>query len=129
MQDMTEHTTTPSTSSTSSTSSAHTLEEAFGKGRGKHAGTKRRKHSNKYKTNSKATSSLDPWEAQLRAAEESKDISNALERAEMEEMEEGRRRRRAERAERGEELVYPDEEDIDPYDPSTFGYIEVISTA
>lgn len=128
VQDATEGITTPSERGRSKATigNTHTLEEAFGKGQGKHAGTKRRRHSNKYKSNSKATSSLDPWEMQLRAAEEEKDTTqNALERAEMEEIEEGRKRRRAERQERGEELVYPDEEDIDPYDPSTFGYIEV----
>lgn len=42
-------------------------------------------------------------------------------RAEREELEERRVQRRLERG----EVEYPDEEDIDPYDPSSFGYIEV----
>lgn len=46
--------------------------------------------------------------------------AEATEKAEVEELEKRRIQRRIERG-----LVeYPDEEDIDPYDPSTFGYIE-----
>lgn len=100
------------------------MEEAVGKGRGKHAGSTRRKHSNKYKQHSTGDD-LDPWEAQLQAAEAHKKLSEESERAEIEEMERRRMQRRVEREERGELMVYPDEEDIDPYDPSTFGYIEV----
>lgn len=96
------------------------LDEAFGAGQGKHAGKKRRRHSNKYASDSTA-SSLDPWEEQLRRAEGSLDEVEALERAEMQAIQERRRQRRAERG----EPVYPDEEEIDPYDPSTFGFIEV----
>lgn len=95
------------------------LGEALGKGQGKHAGRERRTHFNKYKSHSKAKT-LDPWEAQLRQSEEGMDEASALERAEIEEMKK-RRRRREER----QDMVYPDEEDIDPYDPSTFGYTEV----
>lgn len=96
------------------------LEDAFGAGKGKHAGKKRRRHSNKYSSKSKAAE-IDPWEQQLRKSEESIGEAEALERAQLEELEKKRIQRRIERG-----LVeYPDEEDIDPYDPSTFGYIEV----
>lgn len=93
---------------------------AFGTGKGKHAGKKRRRHSNKYSSKSKAAD-IDPWEQQLRKSQESVGEAEALERAQLEELEKRRIQRRIERG-----LVeYPDEEDIDPYDPSTFGYIEV----
>lgn len=96
------------------------LEDAFGAGKGKHAGKKRRRHSNKYSSKSKAAE-IDPWEQQLRKSEESLGEAEARERAQLEELEKRRIQRRIERG-----LVeYPDEEDIDPYDPSTFGYIEV----
>lgn len=99
------------------------LEDAFGTGRGKHAGKKRRRHSNKYSSKSKAAE-IDPWEKQLRKSEEQLGEAKAVEKAELEELE---RRRVERRIERG--LVeYPDEEEIDPYDPSTFGYIEVSLT-
>lgn len=96
------------------------LEDAFGAGKGKHAGKKRRRHSNKYSSKSKAAE-IDPWEQQLRQSAEKMGEAEALEKAQVEELEERRIQRRIERG-----LVeYPDEEDIDPYDPSTFGYIEV----
>lgn len=96
------------------------LEDVLGAGKGKHAGKKRRRHSNKYSSKSKA-SEIDPWEQQLRKSEQSKGEAEALERAQLEELEKKIIQRRIERG-----LVeYPDEEDIDPYDPSTFGYIEV----
>lgn len=96
------------------------LEDILGAGKGKHAGKKRRRHSNKYSSKSKAAE-IDPWEQQLRKSEESMGEAEALERAQLEELEKKRIQRRTERG-----LVeYPDEEDIDPYDPSTFGYIEV----
>lgn len=96
------------------------LEDAFGAGKGKHAGKKRRRHSNKYSSKSKAAE-IDPWEQQLRQSAEQLGAAEALEKAQLEELEERRIQRRIQRG-----LVeYPDEEDIDPYDPSTFGYIEV----
>lgn len=96
------------------------LEDILGAGKGKHAGKKRRRHSNKYSSKSKAAE-IDPWEQQLRKSEEIMGEAEALERAQLEELEKKRIQRRVERG-----LVeYPDEEDIDPYDPSTFGYIEV----
>lgn len=96
------------------------MEDAFGAGKGKHAGKKRRRHSNKYSSKSKAAE-IDPWEQQLRESAEELGAAEALEKAQLEELEERRIQRRIERG-----LVeYPDEEDIDPYDPSTFGYIEV----
>lgn len=96
------------------------LEDAFGTGKGKHAGKKRRRHSNKYSSESKAAE-IDPWEQQLRQSAEQLGAAEALEKAQQEELEERRIQRRIERG-----LVeYPDEEDIDPYDPSTFGYIQV----
>ncbi|CBJ25900.1 Probable 16S rRNA-processing protein rimM [Ectocarpus siliculosus] len=96
------------------------LEDAFGAGKGKHAGKKRRRHANKYSSKSKA-GEIDPWERQLRNSEAKMREAEAIERAEVEELEKRRIQRRIERG-----LVeYPDEEDIDPYDPSTFGYIEV----
>lgn len=98
------------------------LEDAFGAGKGKHAGKKRRRHSNKYSSKSKAAE-IDPWEQQLRQSAEQLGAAEAREKAQLEELEERRIQRRIERG-----LVeYPDEEDIDPYDPSTFGYIEVCS--
>lgn len=96
------------------------LLEAFGAGKGKHAGQKRRRHSNKYASGSKVAA-LDPWEEQLRRAEAALGEAEALELAAIEEMREKKRKRREARG----EVVYPDEEDIDPYDPSTFGYVEV----
>lgn len=67
---------------------------------------------------------MDPWEKQLRKSEEQLGEAEALEKAELEELEKRRIERRIERG-----LVeYPDEEEIDPYDPSTFGYIEVSHT-
>lgn len=98
------------------------MEAAFGAGQGKHAGKKRRRHSNKYSSQSKA-SEIDPWEQQLRLAQESTGEAGMQARLEMEEIEERRIQRRIERG----DVIYPDEEDIDPYDPSTFGYIEVIA--
>lgn len=96
------------------------LEDVLGAGKGKHAGKKRRRHSNKYSSKSKAAKT-DPWEQQLRKSEESMGEAEALARAQLEELEKKRIQRRIDRG-----LVeYPDEEDIDPYDPSTFGYIEV----
>lgn len=96
------------------------LEDVLGAGKGKHAGKKRRRHSNKYSSKSKAAE-IDPWEQQLRKSEESMGEAEALERAKLQDLEKKRIQRRIERG-----LVeYPDEEDIDPYDPSTFGYIEV----
>ncbi|CAM9642819.1 unnamed protein product [Scytosiphon promiscuus] len=104
----------------SNRSAMGSLQDAFGTGRGKHAGKKRRRHSNKYASKSKAAD-LDPWEKQLRKSEEKSGEAEARERAELEELEQRRIERRIERG-----LVeYPDEEEIDPYDPSTFGYIEV----
>lgn len=101
-------------------SDEHRLQEAFGTGQGKHASKKRRRHSNKYAAASRATA-LDPWEEQLRQADDAFGEVEALERATMEAIQEKRRKRREERG----EVIYPDEEDVDPYDPSTFGYIEV----
>lgn len=96
------------------------LEVALGAGKGKHAGSKRRRHSNKYSSQSKAAD-LDPWEQQLRDAQKAIGEEEARARLETEELEERRIQRRTQRG----EVVYPDEEDIDPYNPSTFGYIEV----
>lgn len=96
------------------------LEAAFGAGKGKHAGKKRRRHSNKYSSKSK-TAEIDPWEEQLQQASKTVGEAEARSRKEMKELEERRVQRRIERG----EVDYPDEEDIDPYDPSTFGYIEV----
>lgn len=93
---------------------------AFGAGKGKHAAKRRRRHTNKYSSKSKAVK-LDPWEQQLRLAEEISGESKARERLEIEEREARRIQRRIERG----DVIYPDEEDIDPYDPSSFGYIEV----
>lgn len=96
------------------------MEDAFGAGKGKHAGKSRRRHSNKYASKSKAAE-IDPWEEQLLKANES--LNEVEQKARLEE--EGLERRKIERRiERGP-VEYPDEEDIDPYDPSTFGYIEV----
>lgn len=102
------------------TSGHNSLEAAFGAGKGKHAGKKRRRHSNKYSSKSK-TAELDPWEEQLQQADKTLQEAEARARKELEELEERREQRRLERG----EVDYPDEEDIDPYDPSTFGYIEV----
>ena len=107
------------TSHTSHTSH-NSLEAAFGTGKGKHAGKKRRRHSNKYSSGSK-TAEIDPWEEQLQQADKTLGEAEARARKELEELEERREQRRLERG----EVDYPDEEDIDPYDPSTFGYIEV----
>lgn len=98
----------------------NSLEAAFGAGKGKHAGKKRRRHSNKYSSQSK-TAEIDPWEEQLQQADKTLGEAEARARKELEELEERRDQRRLERG----EVDYPDEEDIDPYDPSTFGYIEV----
>lgn len=96
------------------------LKAAFGAGQGKHAGKRRRRHTNKYSTKSKAAE-IDPWEQQLRKAEETMGQAETRRKSEVKEMEARRIQRRIERG----EIEYPDEEDIDPYDPSTFGYIEV----
>lgn len=98
----------------------NSLEAAFGAGKGKHAGKKRRRHSNKYSSQSK-TAEIDPWEEQMQQADKTLGEAEARARKELEELEERRDQRRLERG----EVDYPDEEDIDPYDPSTFGYIEV----
>lgn len=96
------------------------LRIAFGAGKGKHASKRRRRHTNKYSSKSKAAKD-DPWEQQLRLAEETSGEDKARERLEIEEREARRFQRRIERG----DVIYPDEEDIDPYDPSSFGYIEV----
>lgn len=98
----------------------NSLESAFGAGKGKHAGKQRRRHTNKYSSKSKAAE-IDPWEEQVQKAEETLGEVEARARLELQELEERRVQRRIERG----EVEYPDEEDIDPYDPSTFGYIEV----
>ena len=100
--------------------SHNSLEAAFGAGKGKHAGKKRRRHSNTYSSKSK-TAEIDPWEEQLQQADKALGEAETRARKELEELEERRNQRRLERG----EVDYPDEEDIDPYDPSTFGYIEV----
>ena len=96
------------------------MRTAFGAGKGKHAGKRRKRHTNKYNSKSKATE-LDPWEQQLRLAEETKSEAVAREKREIQEREARLIQRRKERG----EVLYPDEEDIDPYDPWSFGYIEV----
>ncbi|CAM9676571.1 unnamed protein product [Choristocarpus tenellus] len=96
------------------------LEEAFGAGKGKHAGKERRRHTNKYKSDSKA-SDLDPWEMQLRQSKEAEAKKNREEEIDIEMVKERKERRKQERG----EIVFPSEEEIDPYDPSTFGFIEV----
>ncbi|KAG5184501.1 RimM N-terminal domain-containing protein, partial [Tribonema minus] len=98
------------------------LAEAFGVGRGKHAGKQRREHSNKYAAASKQAP-LDPWEQQLRAAEAGASTAAAAAAGGHEGGAEGGAGGKEVR-ERG--LVeFPDEVEIDPYDPTTFGFVEV----
>jgi hypothetical protein len=90
------------------------LAELFGAGRGKHADKDRRKHSNKYAKQSKQEE-IDPWEQQVRKAQRL-DPAAAAELAAAE--------RKDAKRDRGS-VLFPDEVDIDPYDPTTFGFMEV----
>lgn len=58
---------------------------------------------------------LDPWEAAVRKSQGLDDIEEAAAR----ELE-----RREAKRERGT-IEYPDVSDFDPYDPTTFGFVEV----
>ncbi|CAM9089843.1 unnamed protein product [Chrysoparadoxa australica] len=88
--------------------------EALGAGKGKHEAPQRKPHRNKYASGSQVQE-LDPWDQMIRSS----DGTAAREEAEVKKQE-----RKAETRIRGVE-EFPDEEDIDPYDPSTFGFTEV----
>jgi len=106
------------------------IEDIFGAGQGKHAGKESRSKKNKYKTENKKhkAGELDPFEKQLVKAKQEEE---RLKRERMEETREEMRQRRRQlelelnlKRERGM-VEFPDEEDIDPYDPTTFGFIRI----
>lgn len=110
---------TSSSTGASSLGGEDDLKAAIGVGMGKHAGAKRRIRRNKYADASKDDGGMDPWDRELQRA---KDI--AVDAVAEREREESKARRREEKRVPGE-VEFPDEVDIDPYDPATFGYTEV----
>mmetsp|Transcript_8331 Transcript_8331/g.12705 ORF Transcript_8331/g.12705 Transcript_8331/m.12705 type:complete len:462 (-) Transcript_8331:197-1582(-) len=118
---------------------ARLLAEICGIGQGKHFAPdkKRRKHKNKYAQkaqearkeggeNKEEDLDLDPWDLQIKKSQEfEEERQQAVYGGELGREEERQQLRQVdERRVRGQ-VCYPDETDIDPYDPSTFGFVEI----
>jgi len=99
-----------------------TIEDIFGKGKGPHAGKRVRKHKNKY--SKRDTNDLDPFEQQLKISKQEEEKRQKKNMEETREEERQRIRLEDPVRERGK-IMFPSEEDIDPYDPTTFGFIQV----